>query len=265
MKKHRTLIVALALLATSAPAALAGGTSSGALSLNAQVASAYTFVARQLCPPGTPETTRECVRFVSATGSIPGLGRSTITYVKYFDDTICPNQVTQPRTVTVDIAGKGQIDVAMQYPVCSNYAPSSVVLNGIISAGTGVFAGASGSVRLASTVYGPQCGSGGCTGSSSDTWTGNLSVPGLEFDVTPPILQGVRPKSVKAPRNAKSVRVRYSVTAQDDTGASMPSTCLPRSGSRFEVGRTNVKCTAEDSSANVATASFMVTVKKARR
>ena len=264
MKKHRTLLVALALLATSAPAAVAGGSaSSGTLTLNAQVASAYRFVAHPLCPPGTPDTTGECVQFVSSNAAVPGLGRSTITYVKLLDDTICPNQVTQPRTITVDVAGRGRLDVAMA-PACANYAPSSVVLNGTASGGTGVFAGASGNVQLATTVNGPQCGSGGCVGSATDTWTGSISVPGLDFDVTPPVLLGARSKTVKAPRKAKSVRVRYSVTAQD-AGASLQATCKPRSGSRFKVGRTKVKCTAEDSSANVATASFTITVKRARR
>jgi len=264
MKKHRILIIALAVLVT-APTSLAGGsTSSGTLTLNAQVSSGYKFVERPFCPAGTPETTRECVQFVTRAGAIPGLGRSTITYVKYFDDTICPNQVTQPKNIVVDVAGKGQIDVAMQHPVCANYAPSSVVLNGTVSGGTGLFAAASGSLQLSSTVNSPQCGAGGCAGSSSDTWTGNVSVPGLEFDVTPPTFLGARSKGVKAPRNVKSVRVRYSVTAQDAGGA-VPAKCLPGSGSRFKVGRTKVWCTAEDTSANVATASFTVTVKQARR
>jgi HYR domain len=131
--------------------------------------------------------------------------------------------------------------------------------------GTGIYAGASGELQTASTVEAPRCGTGGCAGTANDTWTGNVSVPGLAFDLTAPVLQGARSMSVKAPTKGKSVRVRYSVTAQDDTGGSMAVKCLPRSGSLFRVSRTKVTCGAEDTSANVATASFTVRVKRARR
>jgi hypothetical protein len=38
--------------------------------------------------------------------------------------------------------------------------------------------------------------------------------------------------------------------------------CKPRSGNRFRVGKTVVKCTAADTSGNVATAAFKITVKR---
>ena len=257
--------IALLVVAVAVPlgANAAADRSSGTLTLNAPITSVYTFIQRPDCPPGTPETARECVRFVSLAG-IPGLGRSTITYVKYFDETLCPNRVLNQTSSVIDVEGKGQINIT-HGRLCGDYAPASTVLDGTISGGTGKFAGASGSLRLASTTSAARCGNGGiCFGTGSDTWTGNLSVPGVEFDVAPPVLQGARSKSVKAPWKARSVRVRYSVTAQDGSG-SVAATCLPRSGSRFKVGRTKVKCTAEDASANVAAASFTVTVKRARR
>jgi HYR domain len=204
------------------------------------------------------------VSFAGASG-IPGLGRATVSYVKSFDQTICPGQVVGQRTSLIDVAGKGQLKIAMEFPYCANPAPNSTVHRGTIVEGTGICAGASGSLQIASTVNAPTCGTGGCGGSANDTWKGSVSVPGLVFDLTSPVLQGVGSKSVKAPRNAKSVRVRYSVTAQDDVGGPLPVTCVPRSGSRFTVGRKKVTCTAEDASANVAIASFMVTVKRARR
>ena len=264
MKKHRTLIVALAILITSAPAALAGSSaSSGTLTVSAQVGSAYAF-GPQFCPPGTPATTRDCVRF-NGVADIPGLGRSTITYVKSFDDTICPDQVTQQKTTLIDVAGKGQLKVAWDYPLCVNYAPASSVNHGTISAATGKFAGASGSFQLSTMVSGPSCGIGGCRGSSMDVWTGNLTVPGYEFDLTPPVLQPIASKRVKAARNAKAVRVRYSPKAQDAVDGPVSVKCKPGSGSLFKVGRTTrVTCSAEDTSANVATASFTVTARKKR-
>ena len=42
----------------------------------------------------------------------------------------------------------------------------------------------------------------------------------------------------------------------------MPAVCRPKSGSRFKIGKTTVRCEATDSSANVAKASFTVTVKR---
>jgi hypothetical protein len=46
---------------------------------------------------------------------------------------------------------------------------------------------------------------------------------------------------VRAPKRAKRVRVRYSVTAQDAVDGSLPAVCTPRSGTFFRVGRTKVK------------------------
>jgi hypothetical protein len=91
--------------------------------------------------------------------------------------------------------------------------------------------------------------------------TGTLVVPGLEFDVTPPTLSGAASKTVRAPKGAKRVRVTYNVTARDTVDSAVPVTCLPRSGSRFSLGRTTVKCEAMDKSANTARARFVVTVR----
>jgi hypothetical protein len=139
------------------------------------------------------------------------------------------------------------------------------VIRGTIDEGTGAFAGASGSIQIASTVNAPSCGSGGCRGSSNDTWTGSLVVPGREFDLTSPVLQSVASRTVKAPKKAKTVRVRYAPKAQDEVDGPVPVKCKPGSGNRFKVGRTTtVTCSAEDTSANVATSSFRVTVKRQR-
>ncbi len=239
--------------------------SSGTLQLNSTVSAGYRF-GLQFCPPDTPSTTTDCVQFNTGAIGIPGLGRGSVIYVKSFDETICPQRVTQQKTALIDIAGKGQIKVAMDYPVCADYAPSSVVLNGTITEGTGRFAGASGSLQLSSMVGAPTCGPGGCTGSATDAWMGSIAVPGLEFDLTPPVFQRVGTRIVKVPRKAKTVRVRYSVKAQDAVDGPVRVTCKPGSGSRFKVGRTTrVTCSAEDTSANVAGTSFRVAVKKRRR
>ena len=251
------ILVALLVASVASPlgANATGDGSSGTLDVNANVRTGYQF-GRQYCPPESPATTAECVRFLGAIG-IPGLGRATFSYVKSFDETICPGRVVQQKTTVVDVARKGQIKVAMDYPVCANTAPASVVIKGTIVEGTGTFAGASGSLQLASTVN---------IGSGRDTWTGTLTVTGLDFDLTPPVLRPLASKRVEAQKRAKTVRVRYSPKAQDVVDGPVPVTCKPRSGSRFKVGRTTrVSCSAEDTSANIATASFKIKVARKSR
>jgi hypothetical protein len=258
------ILIALLVAAVALPlgANAASDRSSGMLDVNSTLSTGYRF-GLNYCPPGTPSTTTDCVGFSGMSG-IPGLGRATVTYVKSFDQTICPGQVVAQRISLIDVAGKGQLRVAMEFPFCADPAPNSTVHRGTVVEGTGIFEGASGSLQIASTVGAPRCGTGGCMGSANDTWTGSLSVPGQAFDLTAPVLQGVRSKSVKAPRDAKGVRVRYSISAQDDVDGPVPVTCVPRSGSRFSIGRKKVACSAEDLSANVATTSFTVTVRRKR-
>ena len=100
-------------------------------------------------------------------------------------------------------------------------------------------------------------------GVGSETWTGTLVVPGLEFDLTPPKLSGAA-KTVRAAKGAKTARVTFKVTATDDVDVSVPVLCQPRSGGRFKLGKTTVRCSATDSSGNTSQASFVVTVKPRR-
>ena len=117
--KHRETLIALLSSAVALPlgANAAADRSSGTLTVNTTLSSAYRIRSRATARRAHPSTTVECVRFSGARG-IPGLGRATVTYVKSFDQTICPDQVTQQKTTLIDVAGKGQIKVAMDYPVC---------------------------------------------------------------------------------------------------------------------------------------------------
>jgi hypothetical protein len=131
-----------------------------------------------------------------------------------------------------------------------------------VAGGTGTYVGASGTLTFDNTAGrldgACQCGTG------SDRWTGELSVPGLEFDTTAPALSGARPKVVGVPTKAKGARVRFAVTAQDAVDGALPVECLPRSGSFLPVGRSTVVCTASDTSANKASTRFAVVVKRTR-
>ena len=106
------------------------------------------------------------------------------------------------------------------WPTCSDPATSSAngvtaLLEGKIVRGTQKFAGASGKPEGHEPCRPSFLRRGRLPGAATDTWTGTLVIPGMEFDLTPPVLKGAAPKSVTAPRNAKFVRVRYSVKAQD--------------------------------------------------
>jgi len=128
-----------------------------------------------------------------------------------------------------------------------------------VTGGTGIYAGASGSGMATRALVQTDQGAAG-----RETWTGTLTVPGLEFDLTPPTITGAAAMKVRAPRRATRVRVIYHVSATDAIDGPLAAACRPRSGSRFRIGRTRVRCSATDRSANTATARFTVTVTRRR-
>ena len=128
-----------------------------------------------------------------------------------------------------------------------------------ITGGTGIYTGASGSGRVERRLVPTPVGAAG-----TETYVGTLAVPGHEFDLTAPTISGARSKTVRAPKKASRVRVTFRVTAQDDVDGPLRASCSPASGSRFKVGRTTVRCSARDTSANPATAAFRVTVRRRR-
>jgi hypothetical protein len=129
----------------------------------------------------------------------------------------------------------------------------------LVTGGSGRYAGASGTFTLEHHLSFTLTGASG-----KDAWAGTLVVPGLEFDLSPPTLRGAVDRAVTAPKRAKRVRVRYQVTAQDDVDGTVPASCRPKSGSWFRIGRTVVRCSANDTSANSVAATFRITV-RARR
>ena len=186
----------------------------------------------------------------------------TQTYAWYFrlGPPTCPSAEhgkLQANTGRLLVAGKGEIQFTLaEGKRCVDlesvrYEPQDFTITG----GTGTFQGASGSGTLDHAAD---------SGAGTDTWAGTLVVPGHEFDVAPPVLSGATSKTVRATRGAKRVRVTYTVTAKDAVDGPVPVNCAPRSGSRLPIGRTTVKCSATDTSANTANASFRIAVKPFR-
>jgi hypothetical protein len=213
------------------------------------------------CPPDVPPAATEC-RARTSTVSVRGLGTVSLAYT-------WPLGVGPPTCARPDfakaLAAKGRISVAGKGEITFTLAEGSrcVSLDALpqnepqeftITGGTGPFAGAAGRGTVAERSIGGGVG--------TETWTGTLDVPGLTFDLTPPTLSGANAKTVRVPKKAKTARVTFKVTATDDVDGSVPVSCQPKSGSRFKVGRTRVRCKATDTSANTAKAAFTVTVKR---
>jgi hypothetical protein len=227
---------------------------SGTLSVNAEITVSSNTVA---CPPGAPPNAGLCLSRVGA-GLVPGLGHTTVAYMLIVLEpdpgTTCGHWA--PTTGTLTVAGKGEIDVSLTDPTpdqtCVTPSTTRATLTADITRGTATYTGASGSFGLEAPLP---------TGNTAvDHWTGTLTVPGLAFDVTPPVLHGAARKTVHVPKRVKRARVRFSVTARDDVDGPVAVSCKPRSGTSFKLGRTTVRCSATDSSGNTAKTHFTVTV-----
>ena len=263
----KRLLLIVALFATAMPSTLAAGSAAVAVA-SSERASASLDLQAQLrltvtlggCP--VPEYADICQVHTGA-GAVSGLGAVTESYPLAFNrgSPTCPPDYDQAfgTSVRFVVAGKGEIHFALAANECIfrlDYAGKFKQAY-TITGGTGIYAGASGTGTV-----GRRFNTTGTQG--VEIWTGTLSVPGLEFDVTRPTLTGATSKTVKARKGAKSARVVFRVAATDDRDGTLPVTCVPRSGSAFRIGRTRVTCSAIDSSANTGTASFTVTVLRRR-
>jgi HYR domain len=199
------------------------------------------------CPPGTPPKT-ECLR-IYGHATVPGLGRVTELY-KAFVDLSNPNcRHTTFSGVGLAVAGNGSFDATLSdRDTCDPSNEAVARANFTITGGSGELAGGT--------------GSGTRDLQTKDTWIGKVTVYGYDFDLAPPTIRGAFSRTVRVPKRAKGARVRFAVTARDNVDTSVRVKCTRRSGSFFRVGKTRVTCTSTDSSANTASKSFTVTVRR---
>ena len=255
------VLVGLTILVGTAPSASIAGSQavSGTLDLNAALRLRSVLGD---CPSGVSAST--CSDRTS-TGLSAGLGQVTGTYTFLLDTgpPSCAIGLSRARAYPVrfSVASKGEIHFELAAGAecvneLENFAARQQTQTFTVTRGTGIYAGASGTGTVKRALGTTAYGSFG-----TETWTGTLTVPGLDFDVTQPTLAGATNKSVRARKGAKSTRVAFRVTAKDDRDDALPVACTPSSGSRFKLGRTRVTCSSIDSSANTAKASFTVTVR----
>jgi HYR domain len=258
-----SLVVVGAVTTAAVPSAAGGNKAvTGTLDLRAKVS--MKSPTQDPCPPGTPPSAWCYAR--TGGGAVRGLGRVTQSYIYVANlfHPSCPSEAVKilGYPARFAVAGKGEIHFAVaEFPDCiSPRAAYTPTQSFTITGGTGTYAGASGGGRVERLAIpcGPGCAAG------SDTWIGTLVVPRHEFDVTAPTISGAKSKTVRAPKKANRVRVTFRVIARDDVDGLVRVPCRPASGSRFNVGRTTVMCSATDTSANTARAAFRVTVRRRR-
>jgi len=198
-------------------------------------------------------------------GSFPGLGRVSASYDYEMDlgSGACASHLGKALSypIRLEVAGKGAIDVVTTEAACTDVVSVRTQTQAFtVAGGTGIYAGASGSGTLQRTLEASLAD----IANGVETWKGTLTVPGLKFDLVKPTFVGAKSRTVLAPRHAKRVRVKFVVTATDAVDGPVPVKCRPRSGTRFRIGRNRVHCSATDTSANTATASFEISVRQHR-
>jgi hypothetical protein len=87
----------------------------------------------------------------------------------------------------------------------------------------------------------------------------SVSLSGTGVDTIAPTLIVPANMTVEATGPSGAV-VNFTVSASDNYDPSPPVTCDPPSGSTFPLGITTVKCSAQDTSGNIGTNSFTITV-----
>jgi len=206
------------------------------------------------CPQGSPSDA--LCWTINNKGSVRGLGmvsESGVLVVRG-PHTSCEQWQSAP---TLTVAGKGTITLSVQTPGCLSDVSGAALQaeqQFTVTGGTGSYAGASGSGTLLSVGVPYTHG--------SDMITGTLDAPATTFDLSPPTFAGASAKTLRMPKGKRSARVKYVVRASDAVDGPVPAACEPASGSAFEIGRTEVTCTATDSSGNTATARFTITVRR---
>lgn len=262
----RLVVAALILVAGSA---LAGGvlSASGRAGSNAtggqlNLRGELRLVSRLSTCPG-PGSTETCASRTGQ-GVISGLGRVSVAYTWRIDlgPPSCTGDLARTLAygVVLVVAGKGEIRTSLGEAPCVDIdAVRSQAQTFTVIGGTGIYAEASGGGTVDRSLG--QTG-GGAAG--TETWSGTLDVPGLEFDVTRPTISLPSRRIFLASARARRTRVTYVPRARDEVDGAVPVSCKPGSGTRFPVGRTTVTCSAADTSGNARTSKFVITVKPRR-
>ena len=177
----------------------------------------------------------------SATDAVgnQGTGNFKVTVA----DTLAP-VVADPDDIGVEAAGPNGVTVTFDTPTATDVNPANPSVTCDRESGS-VFALGETTVTCSATD------AAGNTGSSSFTVTVS--------DTTDPILTVPENITVEA-TGPDGAEVDFEISASDLVDGDVTVTCLPASGSIFDLGTTTVNCSATDLAGNEGTASFDVTV-----
>jgi hypothetical protein len=181
--------------------------------------------------------------------------------VRCFGAFTCGFAFNQTEIVNVNIGGT---IYAVSEPIAESttgVAVRDINIDGnpdVVVANTGVTAGVSRTYLGAAFSPTTSVVANNVVQPTSVTLSGGTVGPSTA-DTEPPAFFGATDRSAEA-TSASGAIVSFSVTAQDIVDGSRPVTCTPASGSLFPLGNTTVTCTAEDTSGNVGTATFVVSV-----
>lgn len=249
-------------------AALAGGSSARATeTLTARTSFGGGWTAEPCAQPLPQGADHQLCFDHSATPVVPGMGRVSLSFTAwqtYFGPDCVHLAVADGSIV---IAGKGTLRFAGAKTGCAgSISDGNLILKGkvpvSVTGGDGDFVDGSGqgTLTLLSSGSGTDTSAGPATGALELA----LDLPNGALDITPPTISGAVSRHVRAVGNAERVRVAYRVSAHDAADGRVPVSCRPRSGSHFRIGRTDVRCSATDRSANETTVRFRITVTRAK-
>ena len=185
-------------------------------------------------PPAATSADECAARVVS--GDVSGLGRVTGKYSFPLKNVPPPCAAGSGKALAYPmqliVASKGEIHAAVAEGAACVDGESlrTQTQSFAITGGTGVYVGASGSGALERTL-GEQTNSGWV---GREVWTGTLSVPGLDFDITAPTLSGAATKTVRAKKRAKKSSIDARVMSAQCGGRRGCLTPLVRPRRRLE-------------------------------
>ncbi len=200
----------------------------------------------QSCSPASGSTFPLGSTTVSCTATDTHGNTGTASFSLTVVDTT-PPALTLPGNMTVNAPGAAGIAV--------NFTASAIdLVNGSVPVTCLPTSGSTFPIGM-TTVH--------CLASDSHNNTANgsftVTVTNVVTDTTPPVWNVPASFSVEATSPSGAI-VTYSASASDPDDAVTSQSCLPASGSIFNLGTATVNCTATDTHGNTGTASFNVTV-----
>ena len=221
----------------------ATGSHGAAVSFSASASDLFDGAVTPTCSPASGSTFSLGTTSVGCTATDAHGNATAGSFKVTVVDTTAP-VLTLPADRTAEATGPGGAVVSF-----------SATATDLVDGATGVSCSPSSGSTFPLGQTAVSCSSTDAAGNTA-TRSFNVSV----VDTTPPIVTVPADESVEGV-GAHGATVAFSSSAVDLVDGNVPTLCSPSSGANFPFGQTTVTCTAVDTHANAASASFAVTVK----